>query len=317
MSAGADRHVVGVDLGGTKVRAGLFDSFNNMLGYAVENTMGDGTPIVDQISRLAGALCKQHEVSRGSVRLAVIGVPAVVSPRTGVLGRASNLPGLDGTVIAEQLQGRLGMPILAENDVNLAALGEATFGVAQGARDFVFLAVGTGVGLGVYANGALLRGSSGAAGEISMFPAFGYERAGLPLTAFELEPLAGGKGIIQRYIKECERRGRDTRQLKVSVPEIVALAEGGDECAVLTMTVEADLLARALLCVVGVLDPELVVLGGGIGRTPMLAAEILRVLEPALPSPLRFEVTSLGDRCGVLGAAVMANTHSGEFVQGS
>jgi predicted NBD/HSP70 family sugar kinase len=212
---------------------------------------------------------------------------------------------LEGTAITDEIGERLGIPTIAENDVNLAAVGEATAGVAQGVEDFVFLAVGTGTGLGVFSGGALLRGSSGAAGEISMFPSFSYRRPGQRLRSNELESLTGGEGIVRQYARQRRRHGLPA-EADVSVPEIFARAGNGDVAALITVSVEADLLARALLCVIGVLDPELVVIGGGIGRTPFLAGRVWSSLEPALCAPLRFEVTSLGDMGGVVGAVALA-----------
>jgi predicted NBD/HSP70 family sugar kinase len=286
--------VLAVDLGGSQLRGALVGGDGSELGFAARPTAaGDASAVVGQVVRLV------RELVDGSddlpPRALGIGVPGVPDPTSGLLGRIPNVRGLDGVPLRERLEAALGLPVALENDVNLAALGEGWLGRARGLRDFAFMAVGTGVGLGVVAGGVLVRGAHGAAGEIAWLP--------LGVDPFDpthqrrgpLEESAGGSGIANRYLGP-----------EVSGHDVFMAGEAGDSAAVDLLDRQAEALALAVRTVECVLDPALVVVGGGIGIRPDVLERIRSKLSRLSTSPGRVESSALGDRAALMGAARVA-----------
>lgn len=163
--------VLGIDLGGTKLHLALADLHGQIVAEIVEPTQhAGGAAVIEQIGRLADTLVEKVGIARDRVRSAVMGSPGIVDPRSGAIMIAPNVPGLDTFDVRAALRARLGIDVAIENDVNLAAVGEHWCGGSKDARSFAFVALGTGIGLGIFADGRLLRGARGAAGEISYLP---------------------------------------------------------------------------------------------------------------------------------------------------
>jgi glucokinase len=266
--------VIGVDLGGSNIRAVAVADGRIVVEAAEETRQGSAPAVIDQVAEVCRRL-----TDLGSVAAVAVGVPGVV--RRGRIELAPNLPPFGDIDLPAALGELLGVPVRVDNDVNMATEAEHRHGHGRGVADFVFVAVGTGVGMGVVADGRLLRGSAGAAGEIAM----------LPLGEATLEELAGGAGI-------ATRAGAPTAQ------DVFAAAAAGDREAAAIIDEQADALAHALLAVQAVLDPELVVFGGGIGSRVDVVARV----QGRLARPLALRVSALGERAGAVGAAEVART---------
>jgi len=188
-----------------------------------------------------------------------------------------------------------GRATVVENDVDVAALAERDHGHGSGVGTFAFVSVGTGVGMGLVIDGKLHRGAHGAAGEIAYLPLSNGEvdpveskRRGT------LEAAASASGVV-RAAKRAGRRGN------LSARRIFVEAEQGDPVAQAIVREEATLIAKALTSIIAVIDPELIVLGGGIGRAPGFASEVgtaLGLLAPVVPE---IRVSALGDDAVVVG----------------
>jgi predicted NBD/HSP70 family sugar kinase len=227
---------------------------------------------------------------------AVAGVPGVVESPEGRIELATNIPGLQGRVIGPELELSLGVPVTLENDVNLAAIGEQSRGVAQGVEDFVFLSVGTGLGAGLMLRGELHRGHHGAAGEVDYALGEGHydQRAD--------DPAATG---VSAYAAALAAEGRLATRLAppYDARAIFGTARAGDELALAVVAEEARRIARHVVPIAAVADVELVVLGGGIGvNGDLLLAPIRELLAQRCPYPPRVEVSSLGDAAVLTGA---------------
>ena len=160
--------VASVDLGGTKVRVALCDLKGCVLAERVEPTeQSGGINVVAQISRMV--LATAAEIECGDLKFAVVGVPGVPDMVTGAIRMAPNISGIDQIDLANELNARLGVETLVENDVNLAALGEHWMDNRSDKDDLVFISVGTGIGAGIVVDGNVMRGATGAAGEIGFF----------------------------------------------------------------------------------------------------------------------------------------------------
>jgi glucokinase len=168
-------------------------------------------------------------------------------------------------------------------------VGEHRRGHGAGVDDFVFVGVGTGVGMGIVAGGRLQRGAFGAAGEI----------ATLPIGETTLEAVAGGEAVAGRF---SERAGEPTGDAQ----QVFEAAERGDEEALAVLAGQADALARGLVAVQSVLDPALVVLGGGMGSRRDVADRVARRLHELTPRPPALLPSALGERAGVVGAIELA-----------
>ena len=260
--------VLGVDLGARVLRAAICDLAGETRASA---QLASRAPVAKRLDALAGlrdSLVAEAGVPAGRLERAVVGVPAVVSADGRVSD--SDLPGLERGDLRAQLEEQLGVPVTLENDVNLAALGAARSGAAQGTDDFAFVLVGEGLGAAVVLGGALHRGANGAAGELDAI------RCGHPE---DFDPSAGA---IEAYAATLDGE-----------PEDVARA-------VLAET--ARRVALHVVPLVATLDLPLVVLGGSVGGDPELLEPVRRHLEGWLAFPPSVATSVLGEAAVLTGA---------------
>lgn len=290
---------VGIDVGGTKMHVAVSDADGRILSEALVRTeVSDKRPLVEGIrDTISGVLAKAH-VSAAEVAGVGVGVAGIVDPATGELRMAPNLAGLHASDISREIATILDAPVQVENDVNLAALGEWSDGHARGLTDFVFVAVGTGIGMGIIAAGQLVRGARRAAGEIGYLP-FGAD----PFDSVNhvrgpLEEVVAGGQIAVRY--------QDATGHRVSTRDVFDLARHGDSTAEDSLDLEARYVARSLAAVRAVLDPSLVVLGGGVGSRPELRALMLPWLERLGCGDLDVRTSALGADASLRGALRLA-----------
>ena len=287
--------VLGIDLGGTKLHVALADLKGQIVAEMVEPTARKGgTSIIEQIGRIADELVQRAGILRQRLHVGVLASPGIVDSATGAIAVAPNIPGFDTLDVQAALNARLGIDIAIENDVNLAAIGEHWRGNSRRTRTFAFIAIGTGIGMGLFADNHLVRGSRGAAGEIAYLPLGGdpYDPRGLLLGT--LETAIGGAAIAERYTNLGGANGATVRDL------FDRLAE--DEAARSTLDEVARIIATAILAVNSVIDPEVVVMGGSIGARPELIKRIEAHLARCMREPTRIEISALGSLATLIGA---------------
>jgi len=207
----------------------------------------------------------------------VVGSPGIVDPDGRVLQLAPNLPGWERPAVLRDLRRLLGSRTTIENDVDAAAVAERDHGRGRDVSTFAFVSVGTGIGMGLVLDGKLHRGAHGAAGEIAFLP-LGYGSAGDARQVGVLESAASADAVVR-----AARRGGTRLR---SARDVFEAAAAGDEHAGEIVAEEAAIVARALAAIVSVVDPELIVLGGGIGRAPGFAEQVsarLAELSPVVP----------------------------------
>ena len=232
---------------------------------------------------------------------ATIGSPGVFDPSRGLVEMAPNLPGWGRHGIVEAVRAQLGTNVTFENDVNLAALGECARGHGRDVDNFVYLWVGTGIGIGIVLDGRLYRGGSGAAGEIGYLPIGPWDphdRTTRRRGAFEEAAAAGG---IVRTAQQLGMGGSLTAE------SVFAAARRGDPSAARAVEAEAGLIAVGIATIAPVLDPDAVILGGGVGRSgDLLLDPIERELRSLSPFRPRILLSALGEDAVLHGAIATA-----------
>jgi len=299
-----------VDLGGTKLRVAVVNLAGTILAEGVEPTHPDGgQAVATQIGALVLRLAADAGIAPGRIRQTVVGCPGVPDKVTGRVNFAPNIRGIDRFDFRAAVAEAVGTQVSLENDVNLAVLGEHWLGLGQGIDHLAFVALGTGIGAGIIANGALLRGATGAAGELGYLP-FGadpFEPESLRVGAFER--VAATHGIRAAY--------RSATGSDLDVPAIFDAARAGDAAASEVIAAVARQMARAVAAIGAVCAPELVILGGSIGARPEIVEATRAELARCFPFPIRIEASTLGNHAALNGAVAIGLTelHTALFAQ--
>lgn len=281
--------VLSVDVGARFLRGVLGDLAGRVRARQDVELGGDADRALAAIVQLRDGLADAAGFSPELVEEVVVGVPGVVEESGGAIRLALNVAGLDGRPFGAELEEQLGTAVTVENDVNLAALGEGSLGVAHGVDDFVFLSVGTGLGAGLVLRGELQRGHNGAAGELD------YVRVGLEL---DLDPCAAA---LTEVTKRLAADARTVLTAPYDARSVFAAARSGDAVARAVVAEEARRIALHIVPIAAVTDVGLVVLGGGIGANAELLDTVRTLLAGWLAYPPRVQISSLGDGAVLMG----------------
>jgi predicted NBD/HSP70 family sugar kinase len=282
--------VLGLDIGHHYLRGAVTDlAGESRAKHSVRTRASSVRGRLTDLVRLADALCAQAGVARDAITQTVIGCPGVYDPRRGAMALAGGLSGLSRPGALTGLREAFGQDLVVENDVDAAALAERAHGPGREFSSFAFVWIGTGIGLGLVLDGRLHRGAHGVAGEIAYMPI--SEGQGTDEEEARRRGALEAAGSASAVVRAARRAGI---RGPVSARSVFAAAARGDERAAAVVAVEARLVAKAISAVVTMVDPELVVLGGGIGQAPGFAAAVtgeLRGLAPVLPE---VRVSALG-----------------------
>lgn len=291
--------VFGCDLGGTKLHIALADLSGAIVAEAIEQTeQRSGRHLLNQIRATADKVVRKAKIDRRRVHFAAIGMPGVIDPNSGSLALSPNIPDFKSINVPDGMRQAFGCNVSVENDVNLAVLGEHWRGRGQGIGNLAFIALGTGIGMGLLADGKLVRGAHGAASEIGYLPigADPFDRQNVAAGTFEA--VVGTGGILRRH---REAGGKVTDGVK----GIFEAMNKGDPIARRTIEDTARWTAIGIASVVALVDPELVILGGGIGTRPEFIARIEEFLALCLLKPVPVAPSPLENRATLMGAIAM------------
>jgi glucokinase len=307
---GARDSVAGaIDVGGTKVAAALVDRRGRIHSRFREPTAQEsGEALVGQVLELGRRLLAESD---GAVVGLGVAVAAVVEPESGFVRWAPNLPWRDvplGTV----LQDALDLPVLIAHDGHAAALGEHWTGAGRGARNVAFLIAGTGVGAGFVLDGRLYRGSRNLAGAV------GWMIVDPRLTE---RPRAREVGCLESLVAgpAIAAEARSIRVNGASAPpptavEVFEAAKLGDSAATAVVEQAARAFAHAVVGIVSVLDPDVVIVGGGVGGTDVFLARARQAVsdfaQPVSGRAVRIVPSALGEDAGLAGAAHLVFQHA-------
>lgn len=297
--------VVGIDVGRRWVRAAVANLSGEIAARIDEPArLRSEKSLLEQIGTMARRVAAEHGLAWTDVSQVAVGSPGVVDPERRLLMLSANLPGWERQGMVESIRAEFdGTDVHIENDVNLAALGELWKGHGRGCDHFAYLWIGSGVGLGLVINGQLYRGARGLAGEIGHLP-IGLDE---PPADDRLHPGWFDSETVNRAIDRLSE-ARDEGPL--TLQRVFSLARKGDALAREVVDLEAKLMARAIAAIVGVVDPELVILGGGVGHNgDLLLQPIERELRVLTPLSARLLNSALGADAvlhGAIGTAVSA-----------
>lgn len=314
--------VVGVDLGGTKVLAAVVDDAGRVLAEAREATAADDgvAAVITRIANLVNLVIERAGGSREEISALTIGVPGSVSDAEGLVEMAPNL-GWHNVALGRELERALGIKVFLDNDVRLAVLGEQAYGVGRGTHSMVGVYVGTGIGGGVVIGGELLRGGRGAAGEVGhMILKPNGPRC--PCGQRGCAEALASRTAMERDVRKLIRKGKKSRVLKLISKQgrtrltsslIVRALKQKDPVMTKVMRRAQDYLGLLVANLVNALDPEVVVIGGGIAER-MGEEFVAPIREAAGPlfflqrhrENVRIVPTELKERAAPLGAALVA-----------
>ena len=310
--------VLGVDFGGTTIKVGLVDASGRVVRRRTVTSLEAGTPrrFVETVSAVADALVRSVGAARSALRGVGIGAPGVVDARRGIVRALVNIHGWHDVPLARRFEQHLRRPCLIENDANLFALGEWRFGAGRGSRQLVGLTLGTGVGGGLVFDGCVYRGTSGAAGELGhMAITRSGRRCGCGRQGC-LEAHIGTAAVLsygRRALRQgAEPLGRLVREAqgRLSPALISQAARQGDRYARHIWHIVGEALGAGLANVINLLNPDRIVIGGGVSKAWSLfhPSLIATVRSQAMKIPARavsIRPAQLGDRAGIVGAAVL------------
>lgn len=310
---------IGIDVGGTGIQFGAVDSSNRIIHEESIPTRTD-IPFEEQVKHIADCVLTTAAgagVSVEDISSVGIGIPGIASSATGEIIKCTNM-GWNHVPFRTVFRQYLDKPLFIENDANVAALAESVAGVSAGTSSSVFITIGTGIGSGIILNGRIWSGAHGIGGELGHTI---FSLDGVPCTC-------GNRGCLERY---CSATAliRMAREAVAEHPEsqILALAGGdasgieaktvfdaskaGDVTAVAVYRRFISYLSQAIASVVNLLDPEIVVLGGGVSKAgsylldPIVQEYPRYVLFNDQPLP-PVKIAVLGSEAGIIGAAMLS-----------
>ncbi|RDW20614.1 ROK family transcriptional regulator [Oceanobacillus chungangensis] len=294
-------YIIGIDIGGTKIAIGITDLNGNVCGLIDFPTQQylDGD-IFTEIKIRVEALKKELQIDDSKILGMGVGVPGVVEVETGIVHEAPAMGWRDFPV-GEKLHSQFAYPVYIDNDVNISVLGEHWKGVGIDKKNLVYIAIGTGIGSGIMINGELYRGSNNSAGEIGyMVTDREYARTYQPI--FEgygfLESVSGGSSIGSKL---SARIGKE-----ITAKDAFDLYVKNDKDAVEVVDFAIENLSLGIANYISLLDPELIVLGGGVSESyPVISRKMEDIISRFTPRKCEVVQTSFGKEAGVIGAVAL------------
>jgi glucokinase len=305
-------YVIGVDIGGTNLRLALADTTGTILGRWSGSTAGitDARIVVQLIADGVDILLKQASIERGDLHAIAAGAPGVTNVDAGVVIATSYLMGWRDVPLRDLLEEAIGVPAAVDNDVNLAAVGESWKGAATSAPDFVFLAIGTGVGAGIVIDYKLFRGRGWTAGEVGymLVPGASEEPSARDMPG-AFEAIVGGEGIKARWRETWTATATRLPEDLVAT-RVFDFALQGEPLAQAILDRSARALAYGIFNMALVLNCPLFVLGGSVGVHPALGDMTRSLLAERSAQVAPVVTTSaLGPDAQLIGAVRFALDH--------
>lgn len=290
------KYIVGVDFGGTKIKAGLVNLNGKVLKSVkrlTESKKGKRFVINNLIKCVEEII---SGVNRKDIIGIGIGAPGSLDSRKGVILNPPNLPGWRNVPLRRIIQKKLGLKVVLENDTNAMAFGESKFGWGRNVKDLVLLSLGTGVGSGIIIDKAIYHGMGNAA-----------EIGHMTIVENGLRCSCGNRGCLEEYVsgRAVEREARKAMRKELSPLDVERLARKGNKKAIEVYRTIGEHLGVGLANVVNILNPELIIIGGGVSNAgDLILKPAVRVMKQRAFSPVcNVVISKLGSDAGIIGAA--------------
>lgn len=297
---------VGVDVGGTNIKLGLVNSSGRIISRSrlvTKSYIHNKKTLISALGQAILDLLSTKDIKKRDVCGIGIGLPGLIDPQNGVVKVLPNIPGWKNVPLKKLLQSQLKIPTFLENDVNLITLAEWKFGAGKGYKNFICITLGTGVGGGLIFDNEIYRGAGFAAGEIGHIPINENGKA----------CNCGGWGCFESYVGNKSILKRAKQIIKKPLKEmkdVYRLAKRKDKKALKLWDEMAEHLAAGLVGPINLLNPELIVIGGGISNHyPFFIKQVKAIVKNRAMSVqgrmVKFARAKLGDDAGIVGAQVL------------
>ena len=312
------KYYVGIDFGGTGIKIGIINEEGLIVikDSFVTDPGKSGDDIIKHIAECTQKIMDDSKLPQEDIMGIGIGTPGLLNPETGVLKVAVNIPNLNGVHVTKGLSDILGKPSFLDNDVNVMSLGEFYYGAGKGLKHIVALTLGTGVGGGIILNGELYRGASFTAGELGHIS---ISRDGKSCPCGNsgcLERYIGRDGIVERFMvsknKDFETNIDDYLDDGEITPKAIAMAaNAGDVLSKKVLEEIGEILGSVLASLVNTLNPEAIIIGGGVSNAGELilgpARTTMNKLAYSIPAKVvKIVKAELGNDAGLVGSASLA-----------
>lgn len=292
-------YALGIELGVSVIRMAIVSIAGTIVHERECSSDGRvGEALLSFVQKLVQQTLLQAGILPAKVMLAAVATPGVVDPKSGRLMLAANMGETGSLDILTRLSEALGCPVVMENDVNAAALGEFWKGCSAGLSTSAFVSLGTGIGLGLLINGKLVKGARGTAGEVAYLPIGADPYTDESLERGTLESVIGEQAILRRYRAAGGEAG--------DFDDVLRQAQDGREPALGILRETARLAGQMVLSIDAMLDPDMIVLGGPIGSHALMRAWICAEMERLTYRKLTIETSTLGRRAVLLGTVAIA-----------
>lgn len=305
------KYIIGIDLGGTKIAGALSDNNGKLLNTITVKTLAEEGPnaVLGRIKDLIRSLMDRQGVKRDEILGIGIGSPGALDTESGIIIKASNLPGFSNTPVTDVLEQEFQINTYLENDANTAALGEYWFGAGKGYENFLYITVSTGIGGGIVIDGRIYPGSTSNAGEIGHAT---IEPHGPKCNCGNygcLELYASGTAIA-RIANERVSKGEETSLKKldtITSKEVFEAAAEGDSLSQEVIDYCMEYLGLGIANAITTLDPDMVILGGGVSKSGQVVFDKVqkvvneRCLKAAVKN-VKIVPAGLGTDAGLIGA---------------
>jgi len=305
---------IGIDFGGTSVKTGVLYR-SNIIDEAPRidtQEFEEAGPLIEKIHQTIEGLRARHP----KISAIGVGMPGFVDFPTGMVHRLTNVKGWVNIHLKRQLGGLCALPVTVENDANCMAYAEWKRGAGRGVNHLVALTLGTGVGGGIIVDGRVVRGSNFAAGELGQTSIDYQGRVGAYGNRGSLEDYIGNQEIAAMAAESCRQAGGEKSLDDCEPAQLALSAAQGDQVALKIWDKIAEILATALMNCCWLLNPEAIIIGGGVAKAgPLLFDPLNQYLRNQLSGPFKDDLQILparfGNEAGIIGAATLALEEAG------
>lgn len=316
---------IGVDIGGTSIKIAFFNAAGkSLLNWEIPTDVSTkGENIVGDITETVNNKMIELHLKWESFNGIGVGVPGFVDSSSGTVAHSPNIPWEENYPLKKELEERLKLPVVIENDANLAAIGEMWLGAGKGKKNILMVTLGTGVGGGIIVNGDVVRGVNGMGGEIGhIFSKDNGIICGCGKVGC-LETIASATGITRQGYDMIEYYSDSTalfeieqRKGKIEAKDVWRAAEIGDPYAFDVIEESMDHLGIAISNIIHTNNPETIIIGGGVSKSgefllQQLKRQIKKYTLPRAYKAMTVELAVLGNSAGVAGAAYLCNRNRG------